>query len=332
MRRPRYDERLVTNADARSEADDTGAAPSEPHAHRTRAMAGVVVLALVVAAALIAIYRQRHAFTAALDHVGAWGMLGSFAVACLGVALTYPVWRTVLNGLDADLGWVAGARVFFTSQLGKYVPGSVWPIVIQMEAGRLRGTPRRTMLAANLITLVLSCAVGLILACTLLPFSDSRALSHYWWLLIALPFLLALLHPRAVTFLLEQVYRRLGRQPVVTQRLPVGASARAACWALASYLATGAHVAVIALMVGGGGFATVLVCVAGIALAIPAGVLFIPAPAGAGIRDVVLGLVLHATLNSGQAILVVVASRVILIAADLALAGAALLPGRAVRS
>jgi hypothetical protein len=67
------------------------------------------------------------------------------------------------------------------------------------------------------------------------------------------------------------------------------------------------------------------------ALAFSLGVLFIPAPAGAGIRDVVLTLTLTASLTSGQALAVVVASRVILIACDLTLASLAALARRRTR-
>jgi hypothetical protein len=59
------------------------------------------------------------------------------------------------------------------------------------------------------------------------------------------------------------------------------------------------------------------------ALAIPLGVLFIPAPAGAGIRDVILVLVLSAPLGAGPALGVVIVSRVLLIIGDLLLAGIA---------
>jgi uncharacterized membrane protein YbhN (UPF0104 family) len=57
-------------------------------------------------------------------------------------------------------------------------------------------------------------------------------------------------------------------------------------------------------------------------------VLFLPAPAGAGMREVVLGYVLVSILTSGQAIAVVIASRAILIVADLLLAGVGAVLGR----
>jgi glycosyltransferase 2 family protein len=285
-------------------------------------VAGVVVVVVVVAAATITVYHERSSFLDALDRIGSWAMVGSLVAAMASVVFTFLVWREVLLGLDVHLPAGVAARVFFVSQLGKYLPGSVWPVVIQMEAGRSHGAARRTMLAANLITLVLSCAVGLVIACVLLPFSDADALSRYWWLLLALPFLLALLHPRAVPLLLDRVLALIGRAPV-GQRLHVRNSLRASAWSALSFVALGAHIAILGAAMGAGGFSNVVLYTGGMALAVCAGVLFIPAPAGAGIRDVLLRLVLAGSLAAGPALAVVVASRVLLIAADILLAAGA---------
>jgi uncharacterized membrane protein YbhN (UPF0104 family) len=312
---------LDASADTSEKAPaDLAAVPAR--ANRRRTVIGVVFITLIVAAAVLAIYHQRHSFVDALDNIGAGAMIGSFAVGLVGVGVTFLSWREVLSGLNVDLGWRSGARAFFTSQLGKYLPGSVWPVLVQMEAGKARGASRRTMLAANLITVVLSCAVGLILAAGLLPLSNAHALSRYWWLLLVLPFLIALLHPRALPMVLDRTFAIMHRPPL-DERLPVRNTVRAAGWAVSAFVFQGLSVAILALTLGGGGFSTVLLSVGGMSLAVSAGVLFIPAPAGAGVRDVILSLVLRATLSGGQALAVVVASRALLILVDLALAAIA---------
>jgi hypothetical protein len=66
------------------------------------------------------------------------------------------------------------------------------------------------------------------------------------------------------------------------------------------------------------------------ALAVAAGILFIPAPAGAGLRELVLVLVLKGDLGAGGALALVVASRVLLVIADVVLAAlGAAIGGRA---
>ena len=277
------------------------------------------MIAAVIVAAGIVVYGDRNTFVDTLRREGVWAVVASFACGMVGVAATFPVWREVLQGLGVKMPWGAGARVFFISQLGKYLPGSVWPVLLQMEAGRARGANRRTMLAANLITIVMSVSVGLVAACLLLPLYDPAALTRYWWALLALPFLVALLHPRALPAAVDRVFGWLHRPPLGEQ-LEVASGLRASGWSVVSWVGLGGQVAALCFGLGHGGLSTLLLCTGGMALAVSLGVLFLPAPAGAGVRDVVLGLVLGTILTAGQAIAVVVASRVILVGCDVMLA------------
>jgi glycosyltransferase 2 family protein len=314
----------------RRSAVDAGARSAKPHGSARRKAVAVAAVVAVVLGAAYAIYRERHAFAEALQRVGVWPMLLSLAIGAAGTAATFPLWREVLGGLGVWLPWGQGARVFFTSQLGKYLPGSVWPVVMQMEAGRARGASRRTMLAGSLLSIVLSCCVGLLVACVALPVWSAHALAHYWWVLLALPFLLALLHPRALPALLDRAFALVGREPL-NEQLPLRSTLRAGAWSAVSWLLLGTHVYVLCAALGHSGFSAFALCLGGMALAVSAGVLLIPVPAGAGLRELVLLLVLRSILSYGQALVVVVGSRVLLIVADLLLAAVAAAP-RAVRS
>jgi hypothetical protein len=314
----------------RRSAVDADTRPAKNHGSTPRKAVAVAAVAAVVLGAAYAIYRERHAFGDSLQRVGVWPMLLSLALGAAGTAVTFPVWREVLGGLGVWLPWGQGARVFFTSQLGKYVPGSVWPLVMQMEAGRARGASRRTMLAGNLLTVVLSCCVGLLVACVALPVWSAHALAHYWWVLLALPFLIALLHPRALPALLDRAVALVGREPL-HERLPLRSTVRAGAWSVLSWLLLGTHVYVLCAALGHTEFSAFALCLGGTALAVSAGVLLVPVPAGAGLREVVLLLVLRSILSNGEALAVVVASRALLIVGDLLLAGLAAAP-RAVRS
>lgn len=303
------------------EAAEPGGVPAERPSTRRTAVA-ICFVALVVAAAAYAIYRERDAFGDALRHIGVWPMVVSLLIATAAVGMTFPIWREVLAGLGVPLPWGFGARVFFTSQLGKYLPGAVWPVVAQMEAGRARGASRRTILSGNLFTVVLSCCVGILVACVALPAWSPHALTHYWWVLLALPLLLALLHPRALPTLLDKVFALLHRPPL-NEQLPLRYTMRAAAWSLASWAGLGLHLYVLSAALGHGGISAFALCAGGMALAVAAGVLFVPAPAGAGLREVILVLVLRSIMTSGEALAVAVASRALLIAADLLLAAGA---------
>ncbi|SDJ35125.1 hypothetical protein SAMN05444157_2950 [Frankineae bacterium MT45] len=287
---------------------------------RRRAVAGVAVFVVVGIAATWAIYDQRKAFVAGVQVMGYVPLLLSLPLAMLGVFATFLCWNDVLLGLDVRLGNRTAGKVFFVSQLGKYLPGSVWPIALQMQAGYERGVKRRTMLAANVITLVLACTVGLIIGGLTLSLAQPKVLGHYWWFGFALLLLLPLLHPRAVPKLIDFLYGLIGREPL-GESVDPGRMLRAMGWIALSWLALGIHLAILCAAFGPLTAADVAGCLAAMTLAVTLGVLFIPAPAGAGIRDVTLGVVLGSVLNgSGEILAVVVASRLVLISTDLILA------------
>lgn len=293
------------------------------HIRRLRALAGFAVMTLVIAAAAAAVYRERHSFTSTIHRLGIWPLVASLGCALVGVGATGPSWIEVVRGLGVAMPWRPGIRVFFTSQLGKYVPGSVWPLVIQMEAGRAYGARRRTMAAANIIALVIACTTGLIVAAVLLPASDSGAVAHYWWTLLILPFLAALLYPRTIPALLDRLFA-LANRPPLGERLASQNGLRAGACMLLTWFGLGGHLAVLCFALGHRSLSTFLLCTGAMALAVPLGVLFIPAPAGAGIRDLILVFILTTLLTSGQALAIVVASRVLLITCDILLAAASL--------
>ena len=191
-----YGDVAVNDADAGQGADVTGDDGLTTHPSRRRRAFGVGLGIAVVGAVSTVVVHDRKSFVDSLHQLGVWPLVASFACGVAGVAASFGMWREVLRGLGVDIPWRVGSRVFFASQLGKYLPGSVWPVVMQMEAGRSRGANRRTMLSANLIVVVMSCSVGLLVACLLLPLHDAHALVRYWWALLALPILVALLHPR----------------------------------------------------------------------------------------------------------------------------------------
>lgn len=304
---------------------------SQPGRDRRRAWLGTGFTVVALAGAAVALLAERHSVGPTLTHIGVWPILGAWLAGLVGVGATFPVWREMLTGLGVQIPVREGSSVFFKTQLGKYIPGSVWPILMQVEAGRSWGASKRSMLAANLLTIMLSCAAGLILAAAVLPAYDAHALERYWWGLLAVPVLAAALHPRSFGWLMDlaaRVVRRPAAEIVLVPRLEI----RAFGWSVLSWLGLGVQLGVLAGAASGWRVSVFLLSVGAISLAMPLGVLFIPAPAGAGIRDVVLALVLSSAMPAGQAVTVVIASRVVLVACDLTAAAGSLAAGRLARA
>jgi glycosyltransferase 2 family protein len=100
---------------------------------------------------------------------------------------------------------------------------------------------------------------------------------------LVLPLLLALLHPRAMTKLLDWLFGLLHRPPL-GQRLKPRFEMRAVGWSLLSWAALGAQLLVLCTALGHGGLSAYIPCIGAIAFAVSAGVLLVLVPAGAGIR------------------------------------------------
>lgn len=290
-------------------------------------IAPYVFIILAGAAAVYAVSKRRSELVDVLHDLGPVAVLAAMIFGLLGTGATFLVWRQMLLGLGVDPPLGGSFRVYFVGQLGKYLPGSVWPVVAQMEFGKKEGVARRTMLAANALSLALSLAVGLILGAALLPLTSPSALRTFGWFYLFLPFLLALLHPRTIPGLLDWLFQRLGRAPL-GQRLAWSVTLRAAGWALLSWVLLGLQLYALTSGLGVDGPRVLVGTIGGFALAVSVGILFVPAPAGAGIRDLVLIASLGVSLTGAQALGIGLASRVLLIIVDLLMAALAVLASR----
>jgi len=165
---------------------------------------------------------------------------------------------------------------------------------------------------------------GLIVGAALLPWSTEGGLGRYWWTLLFLPPLLLALHPRTIPAVLDWLLRLLGREPLGA-RASTRSMLGAALWSFAVWLVMGLHLVVFVRGLGAVGVGEAAAAVGGIALAWAAGLIFIAAPAGAGVREAVLVATFTPHIGAGPALAAALASRVLLVVADvlLAIAGSA---------
>ena len=285
---------------------------------------GLVLCALALAVA--AFVRYWGEVRVAATELSPWSVAGSFLAAVAGIAASQLSWRSLLADIGSPLPLGASARVFFLAQLGKYVPGSIWPFVAQVELGREHGVPRRRSATVSILTIAVSIVTGLFIAAVSLPFVSSDAARRYWWILAAAPFLAACLLPRILNVLIGQALR-LARRPSLEAPLTRGGILQAAGWATMGWVANGTHVWLIVRSIGATGPAF-LTSVGAYALAWTVGFLVVFAPAGVGAREVALGAGLAPILDGGRVVLVVVVSRLLMTAGDLMWAGVGVLLGR----
>ena len=286
--------------------------------------AALVILALVLAGQAIASQWSRVRGNLGALSLG-WTSL-SAGLALAGLVTIALAWREVLAALGSPLPTRVAGRVFLIAQLGKYIPGSVFALAGQMELATRYDVPRRRAGTASLVTLGLNVAAGGVVAVVAVPLLPSGSAQPYLPVLLLLP-LVGLLHPRPLNALLDRGLRLLHR-PGLDLPMTGRGVARALGWCLSSWVLLGLHVWALCRDVGAQAPVAAL-AVTGFAAAWLVGFLVVLAPAGFGPREAVLVGVLGGSLvgGSGAALVVAAVSRLILVVADVVLAGLAWLVG-----
>jgi len=281
--------------------------------------ARVVFLLAALAFGVWAVASQWDGVTAALAAISPLQLLAVLAVSLAYVFLTMLSWRAVMTDLGSRLSVRDASRVFFVSQVGKYLPGGVWNIVAAAEMGADHEIPRRRSVSVMAVSILVSIVTGLLLAVVAVLLGPAELREQFGWVAWTLPVFLVLLLPPVLNRVLG-VALSLVRRPSLEQPLTAGGVARSAAWALAGWVLVGVQVWLIAAQLGmEADLATLALAVGGYALAWIVGFLAIVVPAGVGVREAVLGALLAGQLDAGAVVVTVLLARVVLTVADLVL-------------
>jgi hypothetical protein len=282
---------------------------------------GTAVRWLAAAAALVAaglaVASHRSDLRESLSRLSAGYMVAEAALVAAFEMATVLSWRAVLAGVGAELPVRVSSRIVLLSALGKYLPGSVWPYIAQVEMGRRYRVPRALTATASVTTVLVGLVTGLVLAAATIPFYASSVFSRYWPVLLTIPVLATLLYPAIFNRLVGWTMRLI-RRPSLEVEVTARSLLRGAGWSLISWLAAGLQVWLLARSMDPQGFSGPLLCIGGYALAWSAGFLVVIAPAGAGVRDVVLTAILSTGMSTTEALSVALLSRALTTVGDAA--------------
>ena len=297
-----------------------------PNARRRSRWLTVAVLA-VVAGFFVATLAARWNDVISLN----WRLEpGLFAVATVLLALSYGLvawlWGVALHRA-AGVRPAAGARIWFLSNLARYVPGNVWSYVGAVELARREGVARRTTLSVMALTQVLSVGVALLAGLPVLLAERAR---------LGRPALLGAVVV-VVVAALAAIFRRqlLG---LARRRLPgfdladltpsAGTVALLTVGYAAYWAVTGVAFAALVASLYPLAATDVPVVVAAYAAAYAVGFLALLTPAGLGVREGVLVVALAPVLPAGPALVVALISRLWMMLVELAGAAVAHLIAR----
>jgi uncharacterized membrane protein YbhN (UPF0104 family) len=245
-------------------------------------------------------------------------------------------WVALLRGQGQAVGVGLGLRAYFVSQLGKYVPGKAWVIVLRVGLLRAAGVPVAVVAVTAVFETITSMSVGAIVGAALLPFAAGAdgALEGRWAVLaavMALPVLLVALNRFLVVIARKR--RGPGLPDLPSVGLPMLARGMAIAtggWAL---MGLSLWMCVQGLVPEPGEL-TVLAwvsCTAIVALAYSVGFIVLVAPAGVGAREFLLqvlltpelALVMPAPAAAAVAVVVTLVLRLVWTAAEMAVIAAA---------
>ncbi|MFI7674802.1 lysylphosphatidylglycerol synthase domain-containing protein [Actinophytocola sp. NPDC049390] len=292
---------------------------TEPAAPKPSRRADLLALVFVVVAVGVAVWALRDDFPSMVDALGRiswWRPIVAFAGIVLGLLATAEVWKHCLAALGSPVSSRAAREIFFPAQVGKYLPGSVWPFLAQMKFARERGVPGGMALLAGSVFLVVHTVTSVLVGALLLV-SQPALVNRFGWAGLCVPLALVVLHPKLINFLARKLAKRSGTEPPV---LKWGGLVRPLLWMLPAWAGYGVAGYVLADPFTDSVWQLAVVCTGAFALGWLVGLLVFLAPAGVGAREAVLILALTPMLGAPAAATVSLLLRVGHTLADLVLA------------
>lgn len=312
--------------------EDLGPAPIRPRAW-PRWLRWLLALALLSALANSALPRWEALHEHLLAFRAGWGAI---AVAGLIVANLVAVecWRRWLIGLGQRISYPEAFSAFFQANLARYLPGAAWHYAGRVAICARLGVPPEATAVSMMMDTTLHLATAAIVGVPLLAAAGGVLPLEASWLATLAAIGLLVLHPRVVAGGLTLITHLLRRPPItVPYRYPY-VVAMAVVYAI-NWLWLG-----LAFAAFGQAWLTAPLDARQVALLVGAlpcawaiGAVTVIAPAGLGVREAGLAMLLAPAFPAGWPILVALASRLWFMAIEaLAFAVALAIPARRGRS
>lgn len=250
----------------------------------------------------------------------------SAVLAIVGMVCNVMAFNAVLDALGTRIRPLEACRCYLVGQIGKYLPGSVWSFVLQMELAKRAGVPRVNGFTATIVTLGLSTASALAIGLIGLPYLFAVGGIAPWLILGLLPVAAICATPPVLTRLVNLLLKLMRRRSL-PQPLGWAHVGRAIGWTSLAWVCFGTHLWFLATSGVDTGFGGWVQSIGVFALAMTAGSLALVAPSGIGIREAIIVAALAPFVPTGVALGLALASRLVFTVADLIAAAGAWLLG-----
>jgi uncharacterized membrane protein YbhN (UPF0104 family) len=269
-----------------------------------------------------AITKQWSSVRSSLSHAEPAWLVLAVVCAALGMLAVALPWKRALRNVGIQAGLGACIAWYFVGEIGKYVPGGIWPVVGRAELARRGGHPRSGAYASVALSLGALYLADMLLVTLLLPLRFMSDSNGSMWVLLLLPVGLALLHHRPLTWMVELAEKAMKRKldvrippwseslKLIALYLPAWVLIGTATWCVARAFDPSVSWLTIAP-------AAMLSWVVGFVL--------VPVPGGVGVREAAFVALVGGTVPSGVRATIAVVARLAFMLVDAlgALIGAA---------
>ena len=260
-----------------------------------------------------------------------WALvIGSGVIVFVTYLILIEAWRATLRAWAEPLAFATAARIWFVSNLGKYVPGKVWQIAAMGAMAHQERVSAATAVASSLLVNVVNIVTGFaVIAFTsagqiaaAVGTADGRGARATEWAVVAIAVaggVALVLAPLAIPRIAALAGRVTGRS-VAIPSVPHRAVWTVAVTTTVAWLLYGAAFAVFAYAITPRATGTAVSYVAVYTGSYLAGYLALFAPGGVGVREAVLVLAMprFGLMPAPDAAIVAIASRLWLTVLEIA--------------
>lgn len=226
-------------------------------------------------------------------------------------------WNILLNRFGRSVPFAAVFRVNRQAELGRYVPGAVWQWIGRVYLIQKWRVTAAACLVATFVDLILATLASMVPAMFTLDDLLPSVASYYRYVIFAFPFIAVLIiHPKVLNWGAGLVTHRL---KIEYSHLHVGYATMASIWAMyvGGWISLCAGVAAFVAGVIDLSSGNLAFIGSSYALAWLVGILTMIAPAGMGVREAALGLLLAQVVGTGTGFTLAVAIRLWLLVVEL---------------
>lgn len=276
-------------------------------------IAGRVVAVVAVALCVWTVVRQWDTISGDLRSADLLLLGLAFVVSALAGLVLATAWWYCLRIIAHARGMKDVLAWYFGGEIGKYLPGGIWAIVGRGELSLRGGIDRRTSYASTLLSLGAIVVSGAWFCGVVGPLAVAIGDAPTWvaWFWLAIPVGAGLLHPRVVGLGLRLMHVALRGERMLG--VPSwGAMTRLTLLSLPSWLFVGGAAVLVTASLG---YVQSPEAVAMAAVAAwTVGIVAVPVPAGAGLREIVFAALCG--LGTAPGVVVAGVSRLLYVLVD----------------